>query len=67
MSDEARLVTGLVAYLVFDREGTNRLVQQLEVIIRVVRAGVARTQHQRERLSGRVAPGAEGMKAIAVQ
>ena len=49
-----------------DREGADRLVQQLEVIVGVVRAGVARTQHRPERLSGRVAPGAEGMKAIAV-
>src|ERR1017187_4866039 len=66
MSDETRLVTGLVAYLVLRREGTDRLVQQLEMIIGVVRAGVARTEYQRERLSGRVAPGAEGMEAIAV-
>ena len=66
MSDEARLVTGLVAYLVLRREGTDHLVQQLEVIVGVVRAGVARTEHRPERLSGRVAPGAEGMKAIAV-
>ena len=35
-------------------------------VTRGVRAGVARTKHQRERLSGRVAPGPEGMKAIAV-
>jgi hypothetical protein len=33
MSDRARLVTGLVAYLVLRREGTDRLVQQLEVIV----------------------------------
>src|ERR1019366_307376 len=61
MSDEAWLVTGLVASLVLHREGADRLVQQLEVIIGIVRAGVARTEHQRERLSGRVAPGTEGM------
>jgi len=66
MSHEAGVVTGLVTYLVLRRESGDRLVQQLEVIIGVVRAGVARTQHQRERLSGRVAPGAEGMKSIAV-
>ena len=65
MSDEARLVTGLVTYLVLRREGTDRLVQQLEVIIGVVRTGVARTKHQRERLSGRVTPGAQWMKSIA--
>ena len=66
MSDQVRFVTGLVAYLVLHREGTDRLVQQLEVVVGVVRAGVARTEHQRERLSGRVAPGPEGMEAIAV-
>jgi len=60
MSHLARFVTGLVASLVLHREGTDRLVQQLEVIIGVVRAGVARTEHQRERLSGRVAPGPRG-------
>jgi hypothetical protein len=65
MSDEARFVTGLVASLVLHREGADRLVQQLEVVVGIVRAGVARTEHQRERLSGRVAPGPEGMKAIA--
>jgi len=65
MSDEARVVTGLVAQVVLRREGTDRVVQQLEVIIGVVRAGVARTEHQRERLSGRVAPGPEGMESIA--
>jgi len=54
-----------VAQVVLRREGTDRLVQQLEVIIGVVRAGVARTEHQRERLSGRVAPGPEGMESIA--
>ena len=53
-------------YLVLHREGTDHLVQELEMTLGVVRAGVARTKHQRERLSGRVAPGAEGMKAIAV-
>jgi hypothetical protein len=31
----------------------------------VIRAGVARTQHRPERLSGRVAPHPEGMKAEA--
>ena len=65
MSDEVRVVTGLVTGLVLRRERTDRLVQQLEVIIGVVRAGVARTQHQRERLSGRVAPGPEGMEPVA--
>jgi hypothetical protein len=65
MSDEASFVTRLVAYLVLHREGTYRLVQQLEVVIGVVRAGVARTEHQRERLSGRVAPGPEGMEPVA--
>ena len=67
MSDEARFVTGLVAYLVLHREGTDHLVQELEMTLGVVRAGVARTKHRPEWLSGRVAPGAEGMKAIAVQ
>src|ERR1035441_7448819 len=65
MSHEARFVTGLVAYLVLHREGADRLVQQLEVVVRVVRAGVARTKHRRERLSGRVAPGPEGMESEA--
>jgi hypothetical protein len=36
------------------------------VVIDVVRAGVAGTEHQRERLSGRVAPGPEGTEPIAV-
>jgi len=66
MSDQAMVVTGLVAYLVLRREGTDHLVQQLEVIIGVVRAGVARAQYRPERLSGRVAPGTEGMEALAV-
>src|SRR5208282_2049841 len=65
MADEARVGTGLVAQVVLQREGGDRLVQQREVVVCVVRAGVARTEHQRERLSGRVAPSTEGMKAIA--
>jgi len=64
MSHETSFVTGLVAKVVLRREGTDRLVQQLEVVIGVVRAGVTRTEHQRERLSGRVAPGAEGVKPV---
>src|ERR1017187_2131693 len=65
MSDEARVVTGLVASLVLRWEGGDHLIQQLEVIIGVVRAGIARTQYRPERFSGRVAPGTEGMKAEA--
>ncbi len=58
-SEKARVVAGLVTYLVLRREGTDHLVQQLEVIVGVVRAGVTRTEHRPERLYGRVAPGAE--------
>ena len=67
MSNQAWVLTGLVANLVLRRERTDCLVQQLEVVVGVVRAGVARTEHQRERLSGRVAPGPEGMKAVAAE
>jgi len=66
VSEKARVVAGLVAYLVLRREGTDHLVQQLEVIVGVVRAGVTRTEHRPERLYGRVAPGAEWVKAITV-
>ena len=51
--------------LVLGRQRGDRLVQQLEVVVGVVRAGVARTQHRRERLGGRVAPRPEGMEAEA--
>ena len=65
MSHQAWVVTGLMAYLVLRREGGDHLVQQLEVIIGVVRAGVAPTQYRPEWLPGRVAPSAERTKAEA--
>ena len=65
MSDEARVVTGLVAQVVVLREDGDRLVQQFEMVVSVIRAGVARTQHRPERLSSRVAPRSKGMKAKA--
>ena len=58
-------VTGLVAEPVLRWERGDRLVQELEVVVRIVRPGVARAQHRGERLGGGVAPHAEGMEAEA--
>jgi len=67
MSDEARVVTGLVAHGGYSggREPIV-LVQQLEVIIRAsFEPALPGRSIKRERLSGRVAPGPEGMESIA--
>jgi len=56
----------LVAQVVLRREVRHRLVQQLEVIVGVVRAGVARTQHRPERLLRSCRTRREGMKAEAL-
>src|SRR5665213_2989320 len=59
-------IAGLMARLVLGWERSDRLVQQLEVVSRVVRPGVSRTQHRRERLRGGVAPHAEGVETEAL-
>ena len=55
-------VTGLMSDLVVDGERGGRLVQEPEVVIGVVRPGIARAEHGGERLCGRVTPHAEGWK-----
>ena len=44
VADKARIVTRLVAHLVVARQAGDHLVQQLEVILGVVGAGVARAE-----------------------
>jgi len=55
---------GSLAHPVLARQASDHLVQQLEVILGVVGAGVAGTKHRRERFARRVAPGADRGKAI---
>ena len=64
VADKARIVARLVAHLIVARQAGDHLVQQLEVILGIVGAGVAGTKHRRERFVRRVAPGADRGKAI---
>ena len=62
----ARIVADVVSGAVVRRQDRERPVEQLEVMSGVVGAGIARPQHRRERLRGRVAPHPEGMEPEAV-